>query len=241
MTSDPSATRWPQIRAAILAIVVGSQLLLALPIGPKVTEKGLKSERGKAEVDVWMSVVGPLGLSRTQFEDLVLWWSATLVDTDKKVTAPIKAVTKHLRTGQSWALFAGTDPTPLVFEVIGFDDAGQQRVLFRRLDPDATWRIGQFDYRRVRGVFDLSKKGMPPRYTNFARWAADHAFADFPELKTVVVRQTEIGVVLPWEPPSDHHDVRYRKVFRRDGLPGDGDEPDDAEAPEDDADDEEGE
>ncbi len=206
---------WPTVRAGLLLLVIGAHLLVALPIGPRVTRSSLKSDVGQSEVDVWMRLAGPLGFTRQGFEETVLTWSDRLVTTDEMITAPVRAVLRVFRQGQSWGLFAGTDRTPQRIEVRGKTADGAEVLLYRRLDPEHDFLRPWLDFRRVRGVYDLSGKSVPPRYKNFCSWVADRAFAAYPELVEVTVTQVQIEVRLPSEPPDPRTKDMYTQVRTR--------------------------
>ncbi len=206
---------WPTVRAGLLLLVIGAHLLVALPIGPRVTRSSLKSEVGQSEVDVWMRLAGPLGFTRDGFEETVLTWSDRLVTTDEVITAPVRAVLRVFRQGQSWGLFAGTDRTPQRIEVRGKTADGTEVLLYRRLDRDHSFLRPWLDFRRVRGVYDLSGKSVPPRYKNFCSWVAERAFEAYPELVEVTVTQVQIEVRLPSEPPDARTKELYTQVRTR--------------------------
>lgn len=206
---------WPDVRAALLAVVLVAHGLVALPIGPRITEKSLTDPRAQDEVAAWMRLAGPLGFTKASFEQTLIVWSDRLVTADATITAPFKPVMHATRTGQGWALFANPDVDPLRFEVRGTFEDGSTRLLFARLDPDATWMSDVFAFRRVRGVYDLGGKGQPPRYVNLCRWVADRAFDDFPDLAKVEIVQVEHRTNLPWQPPFPDTAERYKQVIRR--------------------------
>lgn len=203
------ASRWPQIRTALLTVVIVSHGIVALPIGPPVTDKSLNSERGRAEVDAWMRIAGPLGFSREGFVDAVKLWSERLVATDRLLTSPIKPVMRLTRTGQSWALFATPDDDPQCLEIRGVTASGDTRLLYRRLDPDHTFLRPQLDFRRVRGVYDLTGTSKPARYKNFAAWAGAAALAAYPDLEAVEIAQKRTYTTLPGAPRDPRIDERH--------------------------------
>lgn len=215
-----SSSPWSTIRAALLLVVVVAHGLVAIPVGPRTTEESLDTEHGRREIDVWMRLAGPLGFSREGFESFVVTWSDRLVAADDLVTKPIKSVLHVFGQGQAWALFAGTDRDPQRLEVIGRRSDGADVLLYRRLDPSARFLSRVLDFRRVRGVYDLSSKSLPPRYKNLCRWIARRAFERYPDLTRVTVRQARIQVRLPHEPPDPTVTYVLALGFDRDAVLG---------------------
>ena len=210
------ATQRAQLRAVLLAIVIATQGWIALPIGPKVTQESIRSDNGKREVDAWMKLAGPLGFTRESFETTVIEWSSWLVELDKVVSAPIRPVLHTIRIGQGWALFSAADDDPLTFQIRGRTFDGEERLLFSRLDPDHEFLKPVFGFRRVRGIYDLGRKTMPPRYHNMAKWAANRAFATYEDLEFVEIVQIEVINKPPGVPPDPTTKERFRLLFERD-------------------------
>lgn len=206
---------WRSVRAGLLALVIGAHGIVALPIGPRVTLDSLRSERGASEVDAWMKLAAPLGFTRESFEETVVRWSTRLVDADAFITAPIKKVLHVFGQGQSWGLFASTDRDPQRLEVRGIRADGTEVVLYRRRDADARFLGEVLDYRRVRGVYDLGSKTLPPRYKNLCKWVAQRAFAAYPDLTEVKITQVLIQVRLPSEPPDPATSEKFTLSFQR--------------------------
>lgn len=217
MTSSPW---WPAVRAALILVVVVAHGLVAIPIGPRTTAESLATEHGRREIDVWMRLAGPLGFTREGFEDVVVTWSDRLVTADDLLTKPIKKVLHVFGQGQAWALFAGTDRDPIRLEVVGRRSDGAEVLLYRRLEGSARFLSPVLDYRRVRGVYDLSSKSLPPRYKNFCRYVARRAFETYPDLTEVTVRQAEVQVRLPHEAPDPSVSYKYALGFQRAQLLG---------------------
>lgn len=209
---------WPTIRAALLLAVILAHGVVAIPSGPRVTAASLRTEAAQREVEVWMRLAGPLGFSREGFEATVITASDRWVSANEVVSKPIRAVLRVFRQGQSWGLFAATDRDPLRLEVRGRTADGTERLLYRRLSREHTFLRPWLDFRRVRGVFDLSSKTLPPRYKNFGRWVAARAFEAHPDLVEVTVTQVEFQVRLPHEPPDPSTREKYTMVLQRDDL-----------------------
>jgi hypothetical protein len=212
--------RWPHLRALLIALVLVANGIVALPFGPRVTKASLARPEARIEVDAWMGFASRLGLSRQEFEQLLIRESDRLVDWDETLTAPFKSFMGWTKTGQSWGLFAVPDADPMRFTVLGVDESGEERVLYRRLDGEHAFLRGALDFRRVRGVYDCggSRKTLPPRYQNLAKWVARQAFAAHPDLARVVVLQTETRTTLPWQDPDPKLVERYRLTFSREDV-----------------------
>lgn len=210
--------RRAHIRGAILALVLAVNGWVALPIGPRVTEKDLLKADAREQVDEWMSFLGPLGVTREGFENFVVKGSGFFVDLDHTVSTPIHPVNQLFRTGQSWALFSGADRTPLRFIVRGYTADGSQRTLFRRLDSEATFLGGVLNFRRVRGIYDLDRAELPKRYKILARWIAVRAFDAYPDLEAVEILQEEQRTPLPGQKPDLSVKQRYKVRVTRESL-----------------------
>ncbi len=203
------------LRAAVLAVVLLAHGLVSMPWGPPITAENLAKPKNQEQVDAWMLLVGPIGLSRATFERLLIDVSAWIVEVDDAVTAPIKPVLHALGTGQAWALFAAPDRTPtrLVVDVQGPD--GLDRTVLRVLDPELRWRHSQLRWRRVRGCYDNLGEKPTRTYSNLARWIAARAFEDFPdaasvEIKLVSTTSRAFGDTSLRPPPKVEHRKRIR-------------------------------
>ncbi len=205
----------------MLALVIAVNGWVAIPIGPRVTEKDLARGDVKEQVDEWMGMLSKVGVTRPQFETFVLKGSGFFVDLDNTVSKPIHPFNQLLRTGQNWALFTGADRTPLRFALRGYTEDGTIVPLFRRLDPDATFMSDILNFRRVRGLYDLDRDEIPRRYKIFSRWVATRAFQAHPELVAVEVLQEEQRTPLPGQKPDMTVKQRFKfKVTREDLVPG---------------------
>lgn len=216
MTPEPD--RRAHLRAAILAVVIAVNGWVAIPIGPRITEKDLAKADAKEQVDEWMGLLDRVGVTRAQFETFVVKGSGFFVDLDNTVSKPIRPVNQLFRTNQSWALFTGADRTPMRFAVRGYTADGTERLLFRRLDPDATFLGGVLNFRRVRGIYDIDKEDLPKRYKVLTRWIATRAFEEHPDLVAVEVLQEEQRTPLPGQAADPAVKLRHRMKVTREDL-----------------------
>lgn len=204
----------------MLAVVILANAWVALPIGPRTTEKDLTRGDVKEQIDEWMGMLSKLGVTRPQFETFVVKASGFFVDVDNAVSKPIHPFNQLFRTGQNWALFTGADRTPLRFTLRGYTADGTIVPLFRRLDPEATYLSELLNFRRVRGLYDLDRDEIPKRYKIFSRWIAAKAFESHPDLVAIEVFQEEQRTPLPGQKPDLSVKQRFKfRVNREDVVP----------------------
>ncbi len=213
----PTPSARDHLRAGLLAALLLSHGLVALPLGPRVTAKSIAEPRAQREVDGWMALAGPLGFSREGFIDTVIAGSDLLVSTDRRVVGPMAKRWKLLGIGQAWALFAVPIDTPRTLEVSGIDAQGRH-LLYRRHDPEHAVLADVFGYRRVRGVYDRGKRTRS--YRELATWTAATLMAQDPGLVSVEMLQRERLVGAPGEVEHPRPKPTLRHTIARDGLEG---------------------
>jgi len=192
---------WPQVRAAILCLVVAGNLLYAVPFPRKSVDDDDRETWREGDIDMWYGWLSGAGLpwSRQRFGELVVDANNRLHDLGRWVHSPVRPVFRTLRTTQQWGLFGivAEAPEALVVEI---EVDGQWTEIERRLHPDRDWRDEVFKYRRVRGTWDSAREDKPsPLYDSFCRWTAQLAFADHPAAQRVRVSRHRHFVLAPWE------------------------------------------
>ncbi len=210
----PGASRWPAIRASLLAVALLFHGLAAAPVPHVVTRDDLRNPVSAEEVAAWSRRLAALGIALPPDDlgDLVISVSGAIGRAHRALQAPARPVFAATGTGQGWALFANPDTHPARLEVRGRRDGETTFTpLFRHLDPDATWRAPALTYRRVRGVYDAGGYRSKPRkpYQRFARWIAREALAERPDLAAVEVRTVRTHTTLPGAPPDPTEEVRH--------------------------------
>lgn len=205
-----------QVRAAILAGVLLVHGVVALPIGPKITDESIASERGRRQFEAWHALVAPLGIDQETFARWLVDGSSALVDVDRALTAPARPVFRVTGTGQAWALFASEDRDPhrLVVRVRRGEQAPWETI-FRQLDPlhDHPWLGARIGFRRHRGLWDGQGKYASKPYRLFGRSLAEAIFAQDPGVSHVEVHLERSCVFAPGERPCEQTEVEI--VHRR--------------------------
>ena len=216
-SSEP--TLWAKIRAALLALLLLSQVFLALPMPHKVSESTLRRPEAKEELSRWMSLIRGVGLdwTRDQVKTELIAWTHWLADTHKTASIPLKPARKYLGIGQSWALFAAPDTHPNRLEVAARVD-GDWQLVFRRLDPEHTLLSSQISFRRVRGVHDSVGNRPGKVYRAFCDLIAEGVFEQHPDADAIRVRMYRHHITPPHKPADDAVHLRHTIVVSRDEL-----------------------
>lgn len=200
----------------MLAVVIGVQVFLALPLPREVGTA--KSPESRAEVQRWLALGERIGVHMTPDEmqaslhSLGAWTGGFR----RELVQPWLPVQRWMGTGQGWAFFAVPDTHPVRLEVTVVEPEGS-RVVFRRLDPAHRWRASTFAYRRVRGLYDSARK-KNTMYRRFSRWVAREALADHPEGQAVELQVLKNRVTLPGEPRDEATVRRLYLRFDREDL-----------------------
>jgi hypothetical protein len=154
--------RWPQIRAALIALAIAFGLVNGLPLPePKYTPEW---ERGL--VDALRSV------QRT-----LLW--------------PVARLGPLFRIGQRWALYQAPGAAPWRMWIEGRAPTGQWVIVYRAGDPDHAEDADVLDYGRIRGVWDISGD-VPGQFGAFADWVTARVLDRHPEFSGVRVRMEKV-------------------------------------------------
>ncbi|NCG18793.1 MAG: hypothetical protein GWP91_07250 [Rhodobacterales bacterium] len=214
------STPQAQIRAALIGIVLFSQVILAIPAIQPVTEQKLRSPGARAEMRMWHRFLTNTGLSWTEDEfvehlDTVTTGAHSM---RSAAVAPLLPMGRWLGVHQSWGLFAAPTTFPTRLEVEIHEPGGGWRHVYRRLDDDYDEMASVFAYRRVRGLHDSAqhKPGKPLRA--FCNWVAAEMFAAHPNANRVSVKMIQLHITLPGEPKDPKQTTRTRVVVQRDEI-----------------------
>jgi len=205
------------LRAVAITLYVMVNLLYAVPFPKKVVVKD--GHWRKTEVDQWHHYLTAAGVEvdRGWLEEKgkLIWGAGHAVGDTLKT--PFKPARRLFSVNQQWGLFASVAKRPerLVVE-IRVD--GEWRPVFRKLDPNFSWRDAQIKYRRVRGVWDNVPDKAGLNYKQFSMWLADYAFDDFPEAEALKVYREEFQPRLPWEEPFTDLKILHDQVIEREVL-----------------------
>lgn len=205
-------------RAAIIALVLCSWVVLGLPVPLGLDEADFEDRpRVREEVARWADTLASLGVEVGTQELYGHFMSVVqpVVQVRSWVLTPLRPLTRELGLNQRWALYASPPADPALLVIEGHDEDGW-RTLYRTLDDEHDWRVHQFKYRRMRGMWSrLDAKGGKPLVA-FADWVAEQAFADLPALDRVRVRIVRVRTALPGEPGGGKEtEVRKRTVSRK--------------------------
>lgn len=152
---------WPRIRA----LLIGAAFIVGLIDGcPAPSERNLKN---------WPSSLVPYGkrLSATRA------WLLT----------PFNWIGDALAAHQRWALFTSADASRFRMWIEARPARGQWQLLFRAHDPAHRYQADVIEYRRLRGAWNIYKRGPDAGYPVFVDWIARTILLD-PALRFDEVR-----------------------------------------------------
>lgn len=203
-----SRANMAKIRAVLLAVLLCGQGILSVPLPLAVVRPN--SPESSSELSNWRNQLEQVGITVTK-DELVGWvkqWSQ-LARWRRELLLPLRPVQDLFGTGQEWGFFAVPVTHPRRLEVYLLDDEGES-LLYRRLDPDHTWRAAWFSDRRVRGVYD-SVRGRKPVYQRFVQTVSSDALQTFPEANGVRVQLVRTQTLLP----SDEDPMVVPKILMK--------------------------
>jgi hypothetical protein len=216
-----SESAWPAARAALIALVLGSSILAAVPTPGAFSRDLLDDPAVRGQLDRWVAILGAIGVATDQkrLGEAYAAYADTVRDVRETVLAPYFFVNDIAATRQGWALFATPDerPTRLVVRV---KRGRHTRVLYRSGDFEHSARSELADlleYRRVRALYNPSRFGPPATYAGFARWVSERVFREFPDARLVVVSLERSHTTLPGEAPDTAVSESDRLEFQRGG------------------------
>ena len=180
-------TRWPAVRAALVALALALGLVDGCPIPTRAAAPG-----GAAEL------VGRADAARDA------------------IRRPIAGLAIDLDISQRWALFRGASRRRFRLYVEGKPEAGDWQLLFRAGDPEHAAYEDLLAYRRVRGTYSPSGTTGRGQYHAFATWMTLRALDDHPDFAIARTRLERIvigeGEYTPTgEFTTEHQERRRRK------------------------------
>jgi hypothetical protein len=154
--------RWPQIRAALIAITIAFGLIDGLPLPPpKYTPEW---EAGFVD-------------TLRHIQHTLLW--------------PVRRLNPLLRIDQRWALYQAPGMTPWRMWIEGRARSGQWVIVYRARDSEHAEDADILEYGRIRGVWDVTGD-LPPQFGAFADWVTARVLDRHPELTGVRVRMEKV-------------------------------------------------
>lgn len=158
-------SRWPAVRAAIVALALGLGLVDGCPIPDR------------AATPRWA-----LG-----------FWGAADAARDV-IRRPIAGLAADLDVSQRWTLFRGASRRRFRLWVEGKPASGDWRPLYRAGDPAHAEYEDLLSYRRVRGTYSPSGQTGRGQYYAFAVWMMLRALDDHPDLAVARVRLERVVI-----------------------------------------------
>jgi hypothetical protein len=206
-----------ELRAGLIALVILSQAVAAIPNPPELKDSALEDPSAIAEIDAWVDALGRLGIERDreQVHAIGKWWTTRLRGTREALVWPFQPAFQFTGTGQGWGLFAFPDMQPHRFEVAVAEQGADFKDIYVDLDREADFMASVFACRRVRAVYNPGNKP-PPAYTPFSDWLADEVFEAYPDAEQVRIGFRRSRRLKSGEPhPGYDQRVRFSRVFRR--------------------------
>ncbi len=181
--------RWEVVRGGLLACVIAWQLVESLPAIPTISPEMLRRPEAQLELSRWQGAFGQLGIEvqRQELVSLARGFGDAMHRVHR-VFDPLDPVAELLGVGQGWGLFAQADDVPGRLEIEVFAAGGASEVVYRRLDPDRTWRAERWAYRRMRAAYDQDVGRVASVFRRFTEVVAATRFAEDPDAVRVVVR-----------------------------------------------------
>ena len=155
-------TRWPDIRAALIALAIGFGLVDGCPLPSR--EHTPAWEKGFVE---------------------------PLRSLQQRVLTPVAWFGSSLRVSQRWALYQAPSTDRFRLWVEGLDASGRWHLLFRAGDPEHDEDGELIDYTRPRGMWDPTTKP-PGQYPLFASWMTRRVLDRHPDFIAARVRLEQV-------------------------------------------------
>ncbi len=216
MDEAPSSSRWPAIRAALLAVVIAVLLLDAAPLPRAIHPGELQTPTAREELRAWTDRLARVGieLSPDELGARVKGVSDTIGRTHRGLLAPVQPLFRALGVRQGWQLFANPNLGPHRFEVRVKRDGGAFERRYAQLDPDHDWWRTTLRYRRVRGCWGTINS-VKPVQRRFGRWLADRIFEAEPDIVAVQTRMIRTRTPLPGKKRNERRVPRQALTFER--------------------------
>jgi hypothetical protein len=179
-------TRWPAIRAALIALTLGLGLVDGCPIPPR------------GAVPRWASdMVGFADVARDA------------------IRRPVAGLAADLDVSQRWPLFRGASRKRFRLYVEGRTEPGDWQLLYRAGDPAHAMYEDVLSYRRVRGTYSPSGSFGRGQYHPFATWMTLRVLDEHPDFTIARTRLERIligeGEYTPTGEFSTEHQERRRR------------------------------
>ena len=143
---------WPTIRALLLAAALVVGLIDGCPVP---SEKDLQ---------LWPPALVPLG--------------PKLTATRAWLMTPFNWIGSGLGVGQRWSLFSGAHESRFRMWIEARAAHGSWQILFRAHDPLHAYQADLIEYRRLRGAWNVYKRGPNAGYPVFVDWISRTIFLD---------------------------------------------------------------
>ena len=154
--------RWPQIRAALIALAIVFGLIDGLPLPPP------------KDTPAW----------EAGFVDV-------LRDVQRTLTWPVRWMHPHLRIAQRWALYQAPSTDRWRMWIEGRAATGKWVLLYRSGDPDHGEDEDIIDNGRIRGAWDISD-GPPHQMGPFADWITARVLDRHPDFTGARLRMERV-------------------------------------------------
>ncbi len=197
--SEPEASLWARIRAALIFVAIALSLLEGLPV-PHMRRHHLEREVGRRELHRWAEFLRRFdpALTDESLKEQALVYGGELEGLHYRLVEPFRPLFSALQVRQQWSLFPVADPNPWWMH-IDLREGNTWRTVYRPNDPEADWDYVTLQYRRIRGVWNPGTSGPRYDYPRFVDMAAERAFAAFPNVEEVRVRFQQYRVPVPVE------------------------------------------
>lgn len=159
--SETSPYTWRRLRALLLTLALLVGLINGCPV---------PSDRN---LERWPSVLVPSGRALRATQSVLL--------------TPFSWIGEALGVGQRWSLFASANPNRFRLWIEARRGRGRWQLVYRAHDAAHAYRGEAIEYRRLRGAWNVHKRGPGPGYPAFVDWIASAIFAD-PDLRFDRVR-----------------------------------------------------
>jgi hypothetical protein len=154
-------SRWSTIRALLLAAALVVGLIDGCPVP---SEKNLQE---------WPPALVPFGKKLTATREWLM--------------KPFSWIRDGLGVSQRWSLFSAPDEKRFRMWIEARSAQGSWQILFRAHDPLHRYQADLIEYRRLRGAWNIYKRGPNAGYPVFVDWVSRTIFLD-PALKFDEVR-----------------------------------------------------
>ncbi|TNE90683.1 MAG: hypothetical protein EP330_07590 [Deltaproteobacteria bacterium] len=203
-----------EIRAGLIAVVLLSQALAAIPNPPKLADNALTDPLARDELEGWVKTVGYVGWNPTPEELLTFAqdWVERLKSWRKAAIAPFQPVLQFTGTGQGWGLFAFPDQRPYRFEIAVLEPTSGWEAIYVDLDPEADYRSELFVNRRVRAIYNPGK-APAPAFQPFTKWLGKQILDEYPDAVAVRFAFRRSEKLVPGEPPPGY-DTKLKFIRR---------------------------